>query len=124
MHTGPCRPARRLHVAAPEARNTTKSSFSRGFKVDLFKWAPQGGPRLSRSTRGHCERQRNGGHHTLGAGLDILQGATMHMLCAACFQSSSELKLEQAVATATHLSDSFKVENFTSEALASLQAPC
>ncbi|CAL1165710.1 unnamed protein product [Cladocopium goreaui] len=41
-------------------------------------------------------------------GLDILQGATMHMLCAACFQSSSNLKLEQ-------------VENFTSSALLSLQ---
>ncbi|CAJ1380766.1 unnamed protein product [Effrenium voratum] len=41
-------------------------------------------------------------------GVDILQGATMHMLCAACFQSSSQLKLEQ-------------VDNFTSSALLSLQ---
>ncbi|CAE7345054.1 unnamed protein product [Symbiodinium sp. CCMP2592] len=41
-------------------------------------------------------------------GLDILQGSTMHLLCAACFQSSSALKLEQ-------------VDNFTQSALLSLQ---
>ncbi|CAE7218754.1 unnamed protein product [Symbiodinium natans] len=41
-------------------------------------------------------------------GLDILQGSTMHLLCAACFQSSSTLKLEQ-------------VDNFTKSALLSLQ---